>query len=74
MSDLFEIKRNLNIIAIPDNATNGEVFETLFDVQGVRKYRTRVIVWTLLNGNIEPIDFQLKWWNSPYKKGENNEH
>ena len=73
MSDLFEIKRNPNIIEIPNNATNGDIFKTLFDVKGVRIYRTRVVIWTLLNGNIEPIDFQLEWWNAPYKKGENNE-
>ena len=64
-------EKDLNrIVVIPDNATNGDIIKTLFDVKEVRKYRTRVTVWTLLNGNIEPIDFQLKWWNTPYKLSE----
>lgn len=60
------------VFEIPDNATNGDIFETLFNVKEVRKYRTRVVAWTLFNGHIEPLDFPLGWWNAPslYKKGE----
>ena len=60
-------------IEIPDNATNGDIIKALFDVKEVRKYKTRVTAWTLFDGYIGPIDFQLKWWNAPYKKGEQNE-
>lgn len=64
----------INRIIIPDNATNGDIFEALFDVKEVRKYRTRVTAWTLFDGIIVPIDSQLNWWNAPYKKGEKNEY
>lgn len=60
----------INAVIIPDNATNGDMIMALFDVKEVRKYRTRVTAWL---SSVNPIDFQLNWWNAPYKKGESNE-
>ena len=46
---------------IPDNATNGQVIQTLFKPNRVERTDDDVIV--------ENYDFSKKWWNSPYQKG-----
>ena len=37
MSDLFEIKRNPNIIEISEGATNGDMFQEIYDVWDYEK-------------------------------------
>ena len=51
----------INAIVIPDNATNGDVFKSIFK----------------FSDEEEPYDFcdwlewnQKSWWNAPYKKEE----
>jgi hypothetical protein len=46
---------------IPDNATNGQVIQTLFKPNRVERTDDDVIV--------ENYDFNEEWWNSPYQKG-----
>ena len=46
---------------IPDNATNGQVIQTLFKPNRVERTADDVIV--------ENYDFSKEWWNSPYQKG-----
>ena len=46
---------------IPDNATNGQVIQTLFKPNRVERTGDYVIV--------ENYDFNEEWWNSPYQKG-----
>lgn len=48
-------KRERNIIEIPDNATNGEVFKMIF---GNDLYFNFILSYE------DP-----KWWNEPYKEG-----
>ena len=65
MNDYFEVKKNPNLIEIPEGATNGEVFETF-----MREAYPRSI--TIYQKNeaektIKPI-FSEDWWNSPYRK------
>ena len=46
---------------IPDNATNGQVIQTLFKPNRVERTDDDVIV--------ENYDFNEEWWNAPYQKG-----
>lgn len=45
---------------IPDNATNGQIIQTLFKPNRVEKTDDDVIV--------ENYDFSKEWWNAPYQK------
>lgn len=45
---------------IPDNATNGDVINTLFSDIGI----TQTDPYTGI------IEIDLDWWNAPYKGGE----
>lgn len=69
--DLFEFKRNPNIIEIPDNATNGDMMKTLFKNAIIEERDYGVIIFSISN---LPLWYAYKdWWNAPYKKGENND-
>lgn len=46
---------------IPDNATNGQVIQTLFKPNRVERTGDDVIV--------ENYDFSKEWWKAPYQKG-----
>lgn len=50
------------IFEISDNATNGDVIQALFKPTHIEKTDDNVIV--------ENYDFNKKWWNSPYQKGD----
>lgn len=67
--ELFELKRNSNIIAIPDNATNGDMIKALFDIREIEEMKHCVFVTIYPNYDTR---FIKEWWNAPYKKGENN--
>lgn len=70
--ELFELKRNPNIIEIPDNATNGEVIKALFDIKEIEEMKHCVFVTIYPDYDTR---FIKDWWNAPYKlselKGEN---
>ena len=55
------IKATRHGIPIPDNATNGQVIQTLFKPNRVERTDDDVIV--------ENYDFSKEWWNAPYQKG-----
>jgi len=56
------IREESIVFDIPDNATNGEVIQTLFKPNRVERTDDDVIV--------ENYDFNKDWWNSPYQKGK----
>ena len=69
--DLFVVKRNNTLIEIPDNATNGEIYEKIF---GYADEETKT-VWNFVEDDYKSLRknmFSKTWWNAPYKKGENN--
>ena len=61
MSDYFEVKRNPNLIEIPEGATNGDMIKAMFP--NVDKYKC-----TLLENHNKNVLFGEDWWNSPYRK------
>ena len=67
MSDLFELKRNPNIIEIPDNATNGDMIKALFDIREIEEMEHCVFVTIYPDYDTR---FIKEWWNAPYEKGE----
>lgn len=54
---------------LPDNATNGDMFQKIYDVWDYEKgeYTIEVFMENCI------ARFSLEWWNAPYKKGENND-
>lgn len=70
--ELFELKRNPNIIEIPDNATNGEVIKALFPDSELHK-EPDYISLTIKNG-VEIVayieDRGASWWFAPYKENK----
>ena len=56
--------RIANGTPIPDNATNGQIIQTLFKPN--RAERTDDVI-------VENYDFSKEWWNAQYQKGGKNE-
>ena len=51
--DYYVVKRNPNLIEIPEGATNGDVAKSVFGIgSNELHYKVR----------------SPKWWNSPYRK------
>lgn len=64
--ELFEIKRNPNIIEIPEGATNGDMMKTLFKNAIIEERDYGVIIFSISN---LPLWYANKdWWNAPYVK------
>ena len=62
------VKKNPNIIEIPDNATNGDMIKALFDCKIVVENH---FTYTVDVGkDYFWKNFEKDWWNAPYKKGE----
>ena len=57
----YMLKAIANGTPIPDNATNGQVIQTLFKPNRVERTDDDVIV--------ENYDFSKDWWSAPYQKG-----
>lgn len=54
-------------IPIPDNATNGDIMKNTFPNVPVKIFED---MNTVIFGNAQ---FDLDWWNAPYKRGNENE-
>jgi hypothetical protein len=55
---------------LPDNATNGDVIKTIFDVTEEHFYdEDRMVDVYGLDRTDDPSTFYADWWNSPYQKG-----
>ena len=65
------VKKNPNIIEIPDNATNGDMIKALFPYCDVAESTDGMIDVRLAKHEFNT--FWKDWWNAPYKKGEQNE-
>ena len=60
----------LDGVIIPDNATNGDMLQTLFpDIKVITQFDNpfgdRFILFTLNNNDIQ---VELDWWNAPYEE------
>lgn len=64
--DLFVVKANSKLIEIPNNETNGDIFQKIYDVWDYKKGEYTIDVF--MKNCI--ARFSLEWWNAPYKKGE----
>lgn len=67
-----DINYNCNVIlTIPDNPTNGDILKAIFpDVEYkiIRKLSGCDYIEVKLD-NINRHQFELDWWNAPYKRG-----
>ena len=52
---------------LPDNATNGDMIKALFPNFEFSESRMGIIVY---QKDIGTMEFEISWWNAPYKKGE----
>ena len=66
VGDEYIIKRNPNLIEIPDNATNGDVIKALLKttIQDINC----AFIWIDCGEGYCPAKFDIDWWNAPYKK------
>ena len=65
----FEVKKNPNIIEIPENATNGDVIKAAFP--NMRYFNEDTSCATMkydMGDHIEYVDFYTDWWDAPYKR------
>ena len=60
------VKANSKPIEIPNNETNGDIFQKIYDVWDYKKGEYTIDVF--MENCI--ARFSLEWWNAPYKKGE----
>lgn len=69
MHEALNHARTINAIVIPKNATNGEVIMAMFDCQEDEKqWGNDTILVTFKGKNNPSHNFDLDWWNAPYKK------
>ena len=60
----------LNGTPIPDNATNGDMINAMFDITGEYFYdEDRMVDVYGLDRTDEPSTFYADWWNAQYQKG-----
>lgn len=52
---------------IPDNATNGDIIQTMFPNADIEIHNITVYVIFDMRSNV--ISFDLDWWNALYQKG-----
>ena len=70
--DCYSMKLHDTILSgtpIPDNATNGEVVQTMFPYAEYNTYVDVVDRIAMADKDFE-IHFDEDWWNSPYQKGD----
>lgn len=68
-------KFNYKTIPIPDNATNGDVIKTLFNVEDDDIKTFKLSNMAVVDTWDWRMDTTLDWWNAPYKEntdGSNN--
>lgn len=63
------VQANSKVIEIPNNETNGDIFQKIYDVWDYKEGEYTIDVF--MKNCI--ARFSLEWWNAPYEKGENNE-
>lgn len=68
IGDEYIVKKNPNMIEIPDNATNGDVIKAVFpNIEIIINTETQeVTVDDSVNTYMHFFD--LDWWNAPYKR------
>ena len=64
IGDEYIVKKNPNLIEIPENATNGDVIKAVFDVTEVRQLDCCAFIDTSDDANLRVYK---DWWNAPYK-------
>lgn len=70
--EIIDSLPTVNAIVIPDNATNGDMMKILFPDFEIRENKLSIAFWTLMSdGSYEYNSLPKEWWNTPYKKGEN---
>ena len=67
MSDYFEVKKNPNLIEIPEGVTNGQMFCRIFQPYGFKENGSCVWVWLTEYDQLHSA-LSKDWWNSPYRK------
>lgn len=72
IGDEYIVKKNPNMIEIPENATNGDVIRTLFPAIETTDFYMTVHATTKVESNGVKggisYDFWKDWWNAPYKR------
>lgn len=54
-------------LGIPENPTNGDVFEAMFPwIKSEKDYENSMVA-ILVRGHKGYIHFDMEWWNSPWK-------
>ena len=83
ISVLMEIEEQPTVFTIPENPTNGDMIQAIFNIpdseidEGLSTTyiytKTRVLKGGSQDHLKEQITFNREWWNAPYKKGEVSE-
>ena len=61
----------VNLIEIPKGATNGDMIKAMFDCQEDENQWGDGSIWVTFRAKNNPsYNFDLSWWNAPYKKAE----
>ena len=63
---LVEVE-DIKIIKISEKATNGDIIKALFGAEEIK----RADIWIETDLDNDTV-FNLRWWNSPYEGGKND--
>ena len=70
IGDEYIVKKNPNMIEIPNNATNGDMIKTIFRpykvYEGISYFHVYLTEEDYFNEN-RWGSFEKDWWNAPYK-------
>lgn len=70
IDELPSVTPKVNAIAIPDNATNGDMIKVMFPNISINETNRGFV---LLESENDNVSIWNSWWNAPYKRGEVNE-
>ncbi len=68
--DCKEAEQESKTIPIPKNATNGDMIKAMFPRTKIRWITQNRIGITVENNQDYITEFELDWWNAPYKESE----
>lgn len=57
---------------IPDNATNGDMIKDMFPNAIIKINEIGSMVHVKYNNHTCWVNYELEWWNAPYKRGDSD--
>ncbi len=64
---VLDMQPTLKVIPVPDSATNGDMMKMMFPKMVIRWVSSARIGVTFVQNQKYITEFDMKWWNAPFK-------